>query len=113
MVGNPRSDTLQGRANPAGELMAIDRRYNRFRLIKPPDDLSRPQAEFMYRLIVKLGGEPGKARWLTFTEVANAAEAAGYKQLLDPSKGVEVPDSVYYWLNNQWSLKGFMMRNEP
>ena len=94
--------------------MAIDRRYNRFRLIKPPDDLSRRQAEFMYKLIVKLGGEPGKARWLTFTEVANAAEAAGYKQLLDPSKGnVEVPDSVYYWLNNQWSLKGFMMRNEP
>jgi hypothetical protein len=105
--------TKQGRANPAGELMAIDRRYNRFRLIKLPDDLSRPQAEFMYKLIVKLGGEPGKARWLTFTEVANAAEAAGYKQLLDPSKGVEVPDSVYYWLNNQWSLKGFMMRNEP
>lgn len=110
---SPLIYTKQGRANPAGELMAIDRRYNRFGLIKPPDDLSRPQAEFMYKLIVKLGGEPGKARWLTFTEVANAAEAAGYKQLLDPSKGVEVPDSVYYWLNNQWSLKGFMMRNEP
>jgi len=93
--------------------MAIDRRYNRFRLIKRPDDLSRPQAEFMYKLIVKLGGEPGMARWLTFTEVANAAEAAGYKQLLDPKRSVEVPDSVYYWLNNQWSLKGFMMRNEP
>jgi hypothetical protein len=68
----------------------------------------------MYELIVKLGGESGKARWLTFTEVVNGAEAAGFKQLLDPSKGnVEVPDSVYYWLNNQWSLKGFMMRNEP
>ena len=34
--------------------------------------------------------------------------------ILAPSKGnVEVPDSVYYWLNNLWSLKGFMMRNEP
>jgi hypothetical protein len=93
--------------------MVIDRRYNRFRLIKRPDDLSGPQAGFMYKLIVKLGGEPEKARWLTFTEVVNAAEAADYKQHLDPDKGsVEVPDSVYYWLN-KWSRNGFMMRNEP
>jgi len=68
--------------------MVIDRRYNRFRLIKRPDDLSGPQAEFMYKLIVKLGGEPEKARWLTFTEVVNAAEAADYKQHLDPAKAV-------------------------
>ena len=93
--------------------MAIDRRYSCFRLIKPPDDLSGRQAIFMYELIVKLGREPGKARWLTLSEVANAADAAGYKQLLDPGKGnVEVPDSVYYWLN-KWSRKGFIMRNEP
>jgi hypothetical protein len=67
----------------------------------------------MYKLIVKLGGEREKARWLTFTEVVNAADAADYKQHLDPAKGsVEVPDSVYYWLN-KWSRNGFMMRNEP
>lgn len=94
--------------------MVTDRKYNLFRLIKEPDDLRRPQARFMYELIVKLGGVPGKARWLTFTEVVNAAEAAGYKDYLDRNKGnVEVPDSVYYWLNNQWSLNGFMMRNDP
>jgi hypothetical protein len=94
--------------------MTTDRKYNRFRLVRRPNDLSRPQARFMYDLAVKLGGEPGSARWLTFTEVVNAAESAGYKELLDPSRGkVEVPDSVYYWLNNQWSLTGAMIRNEP
>jgi hypothetical protein len=93
--------------------MATDRKYNCFRLIKPPQKLSKGEAEFMYELISKLGGEPGKARWLTFTEVVNAAEAAAYKQLLHPSKGnVEVPDSVYYWLN-KWTREGTMVRNEP
>ena len=90
--------------------MTTDRKYNRFRLLRKPKDLSRPQARFMYDLIVQLGGEPGKSRWLTFTEVVNAAEDAGYKELLDPNHSVEVPDSVYYWLNDQWSPKNFMVR---
>jgi hypothetical protein len=95
--------------------MTINRRFNRFRLIRKPEDLHRPQADFLYKLVVQLGGDPEQTQsgWLTFTEVANRAEEAGYKKLLDPKKGVEVPDSVYYWLNNQWSLQGFMQRNEP
>jgi hypothetical protein len=93
--------------------MTTDRKFNQFRLIKQPVNLSSRQAQCIYAIVIRLGGEPGKARWLAFTEVVNAAEAAEYKKLLDPSRGsATVDESVYYWLNNQWSLGGFMQRNE-
>jgi len=86
-----------------------NRRYNTFRLIRQPT-LTGGQAKFLYPIVEKIGGEPGHSRWLTFTEVVNRAEAAGYKQELHPEKGnVEVPDSVYYWLN-RWTKQGDMER---
>ena len=90
--------------------MTIDRRFTSFRLIEKPKNLSRGEGTFIYMLIVKLGGEPGKANWLTFTGVVNAAEAADYGTLLHRDRGnVTVPDSAYYWLN-KWSREGYMAR---
>jgi hypothetical protein len=95
---------------PAGQPMTIDRRFTSFRLIEKPKNLSRGEGTFIYMLIVKLGGEPGKANWLTFTGVVNAAEAADYGTLLHRDRGnVTVPDSAYYWLN-KWSREGYMAR---
>jgi hypothetical protein len=65
--------------------LTIDRKFNRFCLKTKPKILTGDQAPFLYALVVELGGEPGKARWLTFTEVANAAERKNYVDLLDPA----------------------------
>jgi hypothetical protein len=95
-----------------GGPMTIDRKFNQFRLIKQPKKLSEGQAEFLYKLIIELGGDPEKSKtdWLPFTGVVNKAEAAGYEEKLDPERGdVDVPSSVYHWLN-KWSREGYMLR---
>ena len=88
--------------------MTKDRRYNKFRLIEKPAQLS-PEADFLYEKVIALGGEPGKARWLTFTEVFNVVDGDEYKKLLDPKYRVEVSESIGHWLN-LWSRYGYMER---
>jgi hypothetical protein len=59
----------------------------------------------MYGVVTQLGGSPGEARWLTFTEILYAAESRGYKNLIS----VPVEESVGHWMY-LWSRQRFMER---